>query len=84
MSKKTQYIFIFLINYFGLDKLNKHASICIFGVPKIIDQTLTNNLRSSFNQYELKRNIIVSINDERSNLNTMIIVMKSIVDCEFD
>jgi hypothetical protein len=56
MFLKTQNIFVFMITYFRFDKQPKHVIICIFEVPKVIGQTLINNLRSLFNQYELKKN----------------------------
>jgi hypothetical protein len=59
MFKELQNIFFFVISYFGFDKQLKHVTIYIFEVPKVIGQTLTNNLKSSFHQYEFKKNIIV-------------------------
>jgi len=35
-----------------------------------------------FNHYGLKNKIIAYVNDEGSNLNTMTIILKSIVKCE--
>jgi hypothetical protein len=82
MFKEPQNIFFFVISYFGFDNQPKHVTIYIFEIPKVIGQTLTNNLKSSFYQYELKRNIIVYVKDERSNLNIAIIAMKCIVKYE--
>jgi hypothetical protein len=55
MFKEPQNIFFFVISYFGFDKQSKHVIIYIFEVPKVIGQTLTNNLKSSFYEYELKK-----------------------------
>jgi hypothetical protein len=43
---------------------------------------LAKNLIKLFDQYELKRKIIAYVKNERSNLDTIIIVFKSIVKCE--
>jgi hypothetical protein len=54
----------------------------LFEATKIVGQTLLNNFTKLFGQYGLKNKIIAYVKDEGSNLNTMIIALKSIVKCE--
>jgi hypothetical protein len=54
----------------------------LFEAIEIIGQTLANNLTSLFNQYGLRRKIIVYVKNERSNLNAITIILKSIMKCE--
>ncbi len=62
-------IFAFVINFVGSDWQPKQVTISLFEIIKTIDQTLANKLIDLFDQYELKR-IIIVIN-EGSNLNTI-------------
>jgi hypothetical protein len=62
-------IFIFVINFVGSDWQPKQVTISLFEIIKTIDQTLANKLIKLFDQYELKRRIIVI--NEGSNLNTI-------------
>jgi hypothetical protein len=50
---------------------------------KIIGQTLVNNLTKLIDQYGLRNKIIAYVKDEGTNLNTMSIVLKFVVKCEF-
>jgi hypothetical protein len=43
---------------------------------------LANNLRELFDQYGLKRKIVVYVKNEGLNLNIMTITLKSFVKCE--
>jgi hypothetical protein len=43
---------------------------------------LANNLRKLFDQYGLKRKIVIDVKNEGLNLNTMTIALKSTVKCE--
>ncbi len=54
----------------------------MFKATKTTNQALANNLTSLFDQYGLKRKIIVYVKNERSNLNAMIITLKSSMKCE--
>ncbi len=45
-------------------------------------QALTNNVTKLFIQYGLKNKIITYVKDEGSNINTMTIVLKTIIKCE--
>jgi predicted enzyme involved in methoxymalonyl-ACP biosynthesis len=54
----------------------------LFEVTKINGQTLAWSLRKLLDKYGLRKNIIVYIKDERSNLNAMTIVLKVVVNCE--
>jgi hypothetical protein len=54
----------------------------LFKTTKTTNQTLANNLTSLLDQYGLRRKIIVYFKKERSNLNAMIITLKSIMKCE--
>jgi hypothetical protein len=54
----------------------------LFEATKIVGQTLLNNLTKLFGQFGLRNKIIAYVKDEGSNLNIMIIVLKSIVKCE--
>jgi hypothetical protein len=49
---------------------------------KIIGQALAKKLIVLFDQYNLRNKIIAYVKDERSNLNVMIITLKSIMSCE--
>ncbi len=51
------------------DSQPKQVTISLFEIIKTIDQTLANKLIELFDQYELKRRIIVI--NEGSNLNTI-------------
>jgi len=53
----------------GSDWQPKQVTISLFEIIKTIDQTLANKLIKLFDQYELKRRIIVI--NEGSNLNTI-------------
>jgi len=54
----------------------------LFKAIETTNQALANNLTSLFDQYGLKRKIIVYVKNERSNLNVMIITLKSSMKCE--
>jgi len=43
---------------------------------------LTDNVKELFDQYGLKRKIVVYVKNEKLNLNTMTIALKFIVKCE--
>jgi hypothetical protein len=48
----------------------------------VIEQTLAINLTYLLDKYELRKKIVPYVNDERSNLNIMIVSLKSIISCE--
>jgi hypothetical protein len=54
----------------------------LFKATKTTCQALVNNLTSLFDQYGLRRRIILYVKDEGSNLNAMTITLKSIMKCE--
>jgi hypothetical protein len=54
----------------------------LYKAKKTTCQALVNNLTSLFDQYGLRRRIIVYVEDEVSNLNAMTITIKSIMKCE--
>jgi hypothetical protein len=54
----------------------------LFKPTKTTNQALANNLTSLLDQYGLRRKIIVYVKNERSNLNAMIITLKSSMKCE--
>jgi len=54
----------------------------LFETIEITGQTLANNLIGLFDQYGFKRKIIVYVKNERSNVNTITIALKSIMKCE--
>jgi hypothetical protein len=58
------------------------VNIGLFETIEITGQTLANNLIGLFDQYELRRKIIVYVKNGRSNLNIITIVLKSIMKCE--
>jgi hypothetical protein len=50
---------------------------------KTIGQTLVKNLTNLMDKYDVRKTIIAYVNNEGFNLNTMIITLKSIVNCEY-
>jgi hypothetical protein len=69
MFKGACDIFVIVINFVGSNWQPKQVTISLFEIIKIIDQTLANKLIELFDQYGLKRKIIVI--NEGSNLNTI-------------
>jgi hypothetical protein len=57
-------------------------TIGLFEATRTIGQTLTTNLLKLLNQYGLRKKMIAYVKDERSNLITMTITLKSIMKCE--
>jgi hypothetical protein len=71
------------INFLRVDRQPKQVIISLFEALKIANhETLDKNMTKLFDQYGLRRKIIYFVKDERSNLNTMTITLKSIVRCE--
>jgi hypothetical protein len=69
MFKGAHDIFVLVINFAGSDWQPKQVITSLFEITETIDQTLANKLIELFDQYGLKRKIIV-INGG-SNLNTI-------------
>jgi hypothetical protein len=69
MFKGAHDIFAFVINFVRFDWQPKQVTTSLFEMIKTIDQTLANKLIELFDQYGLKRKIIVI--NEGSNLNTI-------------
>jgi hypothetical protein len=57
-------------------------TIGLFYAIETTNQALANHLTKLFDQDGLKRKIIAYVKDEGSNLNVMIIALRSIVKCE--
>jgi hypothetical protein len=62
--------------------MSKHITIDLFEAYKTPCETFVRNLQNPLKQYGLIKKIIVYVKDERSNLNTMIVVLRSIMSCE--
>jgi hypothetical protein len=60
----------------------KHITLDLFEPIDISGQTLTKNLIELLDSYALRKKNIAHVKDEGSNLNTMIIALKSIVSCD--
>jgi len=56
--------------------------IGLFEAIKTIGQTLGKSLIKLLDKYGLRKNIIVYVKDEGSNLNAMIGALKFVVNCE--
>jgi hypothetical protein len=54
----------------------------LFEATKSTRQTLSNNSTKLFDQYGLRNKIIAYVKGEGSNLNNMMIALKSFVKCE--
>jgi hypothetical protein len=59
--------------------MQKHIIIVSFETSK---KTLARSLQDLSKKYGLTKNILAYVKNENANLNTMIIVLKSIVSCE--
>jgi hypothetical protein len=59
-----------------------HFPIVSFEVTKIARQALVRSLINLLNKYGLRKNIIVYVRDEGSNLNAMTIALKFIINYE--
>jgi hypothetical protein len=57
--------------------------IVSFEVTKIVRQALVRSLTNLLNKYGLRKNIIVYVKDEGSNLNAMTIALKCIINYEY-
>ncbi len=55
----------------------------LFEVTKITGQALAKSLIKLLDKYGLRKNIIVYVKDERSNLNAMISALKFVINCEY-
>jgi hypothetical protein len=69
-------IFAIVINFLGFDWYPKHVTIGLFEITETTCQTLANNLRELFDQYGLKKNIVLYVKTGVLNLNAMIIALK--------
>jgi hypothetical protein len=56
--------------------------IGLFELTETTSQALATNLTICFYQYGWRKKIIAYVKDERSNLITMTITLKSIIKCE--
>ncbi len=71
-----------MINFLRDDWQPKHITFGLFEPINTIGQTLAKMLTKLLDNYTLRRNIIIYVKDEGSNLNTMTIVLKSIISCD--
>ncbi len=78
MSKNTYDIFALVINFLDKNWQPKKVTISLF------NRNNRSNFRSNFllDSYELKKKIIAYLKYEGENLDSMTIVLKSIVNCE--
>jgi hypothetical protein len=58
------------------------VTIGLFETTKTISQALTRNLKELLDFYGLSKKIIAYVKDEGTNLNSMTIDLKFIVNCE--
>jgi hypothetical protein len=82
MSRIAYDIFALIINFLDENWQPKKVTINLFEATKMIDQTLTRNLSELLDFYGLKKKIIVSVKDERANVNSMTIFFKSVINCD--
>jgi len=66
----------------GVDWQLKHIAIGLFKTFDMFGHALARDLFELLGKYDLGKKIIVYVKDEKSNLNTMIITLKSIVSCD--
>jgi len=66
----------------GKGWMPKYITIGLFETFKTSRQTLARSLQDLLKQYGLTKNIVVYVKNEGVNLNTMIIALKLIVNCE--
>ncbi len=81
MSQIVYDVFTLVINFFGEWLATK--TIGLLEATKTIGQTLVKNLTNLMDKYDVRKTIIAYVNNEGFNLNTMIITLKSIVNCEY-
>ncbi len=82
MFKGVYDVFTLVINFLSNDWQSKHVPISLFEATKIVIQTLAKSLTKLLDKYGLWKKNIAHAKDERSNINSMIIVLKYIVSCE--
>jgi hypothetical protein len=80
MSKGGNNIFALVIQFLRVDLQPKHITFGFFEATNTNGQALAINLTELLNIYGLKRKIVVE--DEGSNLNIMIAILKSIISCD--
>ncbi len=76
-------MFALVINFLSSDWQPKYVTIGLFKTTKTIGQALAKSLPELLDQYGLKKEIIVYVKDEGSNLNAMTGALKSIVSYEY-
>jgi hypothetical protein len=54
----------------------------LFEASETTSWVLAKNLIEWLDQYDLRKKIIAYVKDEGANLNAMIVILKSMVDCE--
>jgi len=82
MSKAAYNVFALMINFLNSNWQPKHVIINLFEATKILRQTFGQKFDKIVGQVWFFFKIIAYVKDEGSNLNSMIIVLKSIVSCE--
>jgi hypothetical protein len=82
MSKGAYNVFALMINFLNNNWQPKHVIINVFEATKILRQTLAKSLTKLWDKYGFFFKITAYVKDEGFNLNSMIIVLKSIVNCE--
>ncbi len=61
------------------DRQPKHVTIGLFETTETTSQTLVKSLIKLLDKYGLRKKIIAYVKDEGSNINVMIIALKTIV-----
>jgi hypothetical protein len=83
MLKGTHDIFARVMNFLGANNWHpKHVTLGLFEVVDNHKKTLAKNLIELLENYNLSKNIIVYVKDEKFNLNIMTFAWKIVVSCD--
>ncbi len=71
-----------VVNFLRTDWQPKHVIIRLFEAIETTKQVLAKNLTKFLDTYGLRKKIITYVKDEGSNLNSMTIALKLVMNCE--
>jgi len=74
--------FALVINYLDETCTPRHANVGLFEVHEIISSAMVLQLRVLLKNFGLIHHVLVFVKDESNKLGTMVVELRSIVDCE--
>jgi hypothetical protein len=82
MLKSAYDIFSLVINFLDENWQPNKATISLFKAIEMISHALVKNLSELLDSYGSRKKIIAYVKDERSNVDSMTIFLKFVINCD--